>query len=257
MSYEISGTNGNYGGLSSYHGLGNGGRRGRDRERGERPRWGARGRGRSGQESTVSPTPATLSTPPPEEKANILEMRSVQAGRSAEQTEQQAGQALATGQDNAAQQLMARATDLQERSIFDQDRSRQLRLPYANVPMVPKAIEAQANVALTDTPLKIADQTAPTMAPVPTTAAATTPATVPATIPMLPSPLLLAPPGYRVGYPMMGPPRMAAPMGPAGPMPMGPRPMMGPPRTPGWTGGMTPNVTTAAAALAAAYFLFL
>jgi hypothetical protein len=237
MSYEYARTNGSYGGLSMYHGLGDGKGKGKGKGPGHgglMPFSKDGGRRESPFSSLITPSKA---------RSQSLEQRSVQTAQRAERAEQRGERALTAGRDTAAQFWMGRSQQLEAKSERQADKAQQLRLPYTDVPLVPKGIVKQADEALYDTPVKIADQVAPLppeSTPTPTTAAPTVTAQVPITLPLMPPPLL-----YATGMPR--PPQM-----PGGPPPMvmaQPRPFMG--------GRISPaNAAAATAALAASYFLF-
>lgn len=247
--YEISRTNGSYGGLSAYHGLGDGKGKGHgDKGRGRGP-GGLAPFSKDGGSSASRGSPFAPFMMPSAARSQIMEQRSIQTAQRAERVEQRGESALTAGRDSSAQNLMALANRLDTKSNTQAGKAQQLRLPYTDLPLMPKGLIKQADVNLYDTPVKIADQLAPLPedgAPVPTTAPATTPARLPITLPLMPPPLLLAPgvPGPQmVGPPMAGPPMIDPRSGPAR------RPFMG--------GRISPaNAAAATAALAASYFLF-
>lgn len=243
--YHYSRTNGQYGGLGTYYGLG-----------------GGKGKGKGGRDWFARTPARALHTPPGFAKGQkgpaapfmpmtpeVLTQRSIQAGKKAEFFEDRAQTALSAGKDQKAAAMMAQANFFQAKSDKLENRAENLRLPYTDLPMMPKGIEKKADEALFDTPLQIADQAAPLpppdVTPTPTTASLTAPAVVPTTLPMTPPPLLL--PAPMPGMPMMGPPPAPGPMAP----------MMMPPPQRRLPGGISPTTAaTAAAAVAASYFLF-
>jgi len=244
--YEISRTNGSYGGLSTYHGLGDGrdrkGDRRRDWHKGERYKGGEYKSKKRGKESPFIP----LLLPSPQ-KARMLEQKSIYSAQRAEQFERRGEQALTAGRDVLAQNLMDQGEHFQEKSERQAARAQASRLPYTDVPRMPKGILKQADIDLYDTPERIADQTAPMPEAIMGPLAPTTP-TLPTTAPrtVLIPPRFLRPP---IMGPQMGPQMLRPPMGaPQGPSPQGPRMLMG---------RISPaNAAAATAALAASYFLF-
>lgn len=190
--------------------------------------------------------------------AQKFDQRAIQSMRQSEKFEQQGEKAFTAGRDNAAQNMMSMAERFEAKAGRQAETAQRLRLPYTDVPLVPKAVVAQANKSMWDTPVKVADQAAPMpeipppmpeTTPTPSTASLTAPAAVPTTLPLTPPPLLLPPRPPM----MMGPPMGYGP----GPQMPGP-PMLGPgPARPFMGGRISPaNAAAATAALAASYFLF-
>lgn len=219
--YEVSRTNGSYSGLSLYHGLGDG--RGGGRRRDDWQKW----RKKAPPPPLQRPMP-TLSS---QAQADILQQKSIMTGQKAAALEKQGGAALAAGYDKLAKGLLAKAEKLQHKSAKQATKAEMVRLPYTNDPMVPQAIQAMADKAAFENPIAIADQ----QAPMPGSAM---PLPGPLSLPM-PHRVVMPPvwvPGRPIGSPLP-PPQYFAPPPPA--------PIS------------HANLATAAAALAAGYFLFL
>ncbi|RJR09565.1 hypothetical protein C4588_04775 [Candidatus Parcubacteria bacterium] len=240
--YEFSKTNGQYGGLSYYYGLG-----GRDKDR--------RGRKADSAASLVRrPTPEgdqsakRMPAPIPIEKkgvAEILQSKAIQLAKRSEAFEKRGEADLARGRDTAAAALLKRAEIMADKSKRDEALAK--KIPYkAEQILMPKALmkDSFSTAVANAGPVTDTGDTG-----IPVTSAPTVPVLMKTTLPLTPPPILLPPapmgPGYGPGYgpPMMGPPMSRPRMMPTMTTPRGPT--------------VTPNMAATAAALAAGYLFFL
>lgn len=243
-SYHHSHTNGSYSGLSNYY-FG-------DNE--QSPSTAAKVANKVAKQKASPLSQLHRNTKPTKPVLpDVLQQRAIRAAKKSESLEKKAESALVAGKDKAAAALFNKANVFDARFQNLEKKEKASRLPYTNDPMIPKYVVRQANMALRDTPLKIADQRAPIpeMAlptPVPAITSPTTPTLTPQTLPLMPPPVLLP------GMPMRPMMPMQMPM----PMPM-PMPMQMPMHTQMPTQASPRPVVspaTAAAAAIASYLLF-